>query len=588
MADYLRFQAGATFARPSARRSAVNTPTDSLTPRVAGAAAPFSAPDLMICLTGVNPFTGLSGFQYQFTAAPGSASPVPPRETVVGWDSLTFTSSEMAGGHYVTSTAIRRGAVNYVSTELSVLDVRLTAPQLFVALHDDRPSEYDLLASELLLDLSGLMDFDDAPYIPGGAIEWGQRRLTDLPAQPLRSGVMFAIRQPPAKDNEWIAPWGLSTTRAYETKTPYKTEPPIVIPGVIPAADDKKVHALVNLIDVIALPNGEPLLAAGIRIDADEDTYSWKLTADILSEGSLALLTPDSNGYKELAVIINGHRFEFFIPEYSASRRISIDGKLENAWRISGFSRSQYLGTDYAPKRTRSTTSISAVQAATAELTGTGFALDWDTSLLPDWPLPNSAFSYQGLTPIEVIKRLATAAGGVLMADPAANTLLVRPRHKVPAWELLAADMDRALHESQIQSESAQRAGGILYNAVDVSGEAEGVLLTVSRLGTAGDYPAEDVSDPWLTHIDANRARGISELSGGGDRMRYTFEVPVPESEAQPGLLVPGLTLAVLHDDSARDFRGYVRSLSLYAPGEGDATVTQTITVDRPLGWEGA
>ncbi|MDO6805159.1 hypothetical protein Q4595_22095, partial [Wenyingzhuangia sp. 1_MG-2023] len=118
-----------------------------------------------------------------------------------------------------------------------------------------------------------------------------------------------------------------------------------------------------------------------------------------------ALLTPDATGRKELAIIINGHRWEFFIAKTAQSKTVS--DQLNKRFTVTGYSRSQYLAEPYAPARTKSIGTTTAVQAATAELTGTGFTLDWNVTDLPDWTLPNAAFSYQSLAPMAVIKRLA-------------------------------------------------------------------------------------------------------------------------------------------------------------------------------------
>lgn len=584
MADYLRTGFTATFSSASPAATSVAGISMPLTPIRFSAAMSIMPADFPVYLTSVNPFAGGVPVQYEISEAVAQATQILQRTTGTGWDVLTPLSQHCRGGHHVAGTALWHGMATYVSTSLVVLDLPVAMPQLWVAKYTDRPSEYDLLAGELLLDLSGLLDLSDGPYVPSGFIEWGGRKLTDLPAQPITSGVLVAIHQPPKKDDDLIAPWGFSTRRAYEVETPYLTETPPIEPGAIPAADNKKVHLLVNSVDVVALPGNEPLAVADIRIDADLDTYSWRLSAVVLNEGSLALIKPGTD-YKELAVIINGHRWEFFVPVYSETRRITGD-KLERAWRITGYSRSQYLGDSYAPKRTRSVGITTAVQAATAELAGTGFTLDWDTALLPDWPLNNAAFSYQGLTPLEVIKRLAEAAGGVVLADMATDTLIVRPRFKVAPWHLLPTPMDRSIHESQILSADGQLVSGLLYNAVTVSGEAEGVALTVTRQGTAGDRPAPDVTDAWLTDIAANTARGVSVLSASGARKVHTYELSVPETTAQPGLLLPGLTVAVLHDQPTDDFRAYVRGVSISAPGDGSAIVTQTVELDQPIGWE--
>jgi hypothetical protein len=587
MADYLRTGFTATFSSASPAATSVAGISMPLTPIRFSAAMSIMPADFPVYLTSVNPFAGGVPVQYEVSEAVAQATQILQQSTGTGWDVLTSLSQQCRGGHHVAGTALWHGMATYVSTSLVVLDLPVAMPQLWVAKYTDRPSEYDLLAGELLLDLSGLLDLSDGPYVPSGFIEWGGRKLTDLPAQPITSGVSVAIHQPPKKDDDLIAPWGPAHGQAYTVELPYLTEPPVIVPGDIPAGNSAKVNITVNSVDVIALPGEEPLNVADIRISCDRETFSWQMTCEIRNKGSLDLIKPDVTGYKELAVIINGHRFEFFVPKYSASRKINGD-KLDQTWRITGYSRSQYLGQPYAPKRTRSIASTTAVQAATDELFGTGFAVDWDTTLLPDWSMPNSSFSYQDLTPIEVIKRLASVAGGVVLADPASNTLYVRPKYPAAAWHLLGADMDRTIYESQILGESMDSAEKPLFNSVLVAGESEGVALTVKRLGTAGDNPAPDITESWLTAIEGNTSRGTAELSASGNRQTYTLDLAVPETSAQPGLLIPGLMVGVLHDDPANNYRAYVDAINISVPGRSNATVIQTVTLDRPAGWEAA
>jgi len=587
MTNYIRTSCAAPFGSSAAHSARAASVDNALTGHRSAAVAIQSNAGLLLHLTCVNPYSGGNPVQYEISALVAPTDGVLTLALITQWDKLTPLQCEGAGGHHVTGYTFWRGAVTYVSTSVKVLDLPLAAPQLFVDLYSQRPSEYDLLRGELLTDLSGVIDFDNAGYIPSGIIEWGSVKLTDRACTPMTSRVATRVYQPPAKEQTLTAPWGLGNGQAYTVELPYLTEPPVIVPGDIPAGNSAKVNITVNSVDVIALPGGEPLNVANISISCDRETFSWQLTCEIRNKASLNLIKPAATGYKELAVIINGHRWEFFVPKYSASRKITED-KLDQSWRITGYSRSQYLGQPYAPKRTRSIASTTAVQAATNELFGTGFTLDWDTALLPDWSMPNSSFSYQDLTPIEVIKRLASVAGGVVLADPASNTLYVRPKYQVAAWHLLGADMDRTIYESQILGESMDSAEKPLFNSVLVSGESEGVALTIKRLGTAGDNPAPDITESWLTAIEGNTSRGTAELSASGNRQTYTLDLAIPEGSGQPGLLIPGLMVGVLHDDPANNYRAYVDAINISVPGRSNATVIQTVTLDRPAGWEAA
>lgn len=389
-------------------------------------------------------------------------------------------------------------------------------------------------------------------------------------------------------------PWGLGEGRAYLVELPYKTDPqkptdpdPNPDGGAWPTPNYQQVYITMNIVNVFALPGGEPLCVADIRISCDRQTFSWQLSCEVRNKATLDLIKPSSAGYKELAVEINGHRFEFFIPKYSASRQIT-DNQLDQSWRITGYSRSQYLAEPYAPKRTLSLAHTSAAQAAQNELLGTDFTLEWDTALLPDWVMPNSSFSYQDMTPMAVIKKLAAVAGAIVQVDPHQNTVRVQPNYLVSAWELPSVDMQRTIHESQILSESMESENHPLFDAVVVAGETEGVLVHAVRQGTAGENPAPDITDSWLTAIEANTSRAKDVLCASGAHDQYSLELAIPESSAQPGLLLPGMTVAVVHDNPLSNYRAYVDSVSISVPGRANARVIQSISLDRPRGWEAA
>src|SRR5690606_32448748 len=137
------------------------------------------------------------------------------------------------------------------------------------------------------------------------------------------------------------------------------------------------------------------------------------------------------------------------------------------------------------------------------------------------------------LTPLQAIRRLAAAVGAVVQPAMAADTLIVRPRYAVLPWDLWAADMNRTIHENQILSEGGTLETRPLINAVYVTGEREGVALSATRLGTAGDQPGPDVVDAWLTEQPANAARAAQEIAASGDRIIHTLELAIPETSAQ-------------------------------------------------------
>ena len=471
-----------------------------------------------------------------------------------------------------------------IHTQTTLTATLVNAPSLIVDPYAIRPDEQALRAAELFVDYSTVIAFDDAPFVPSSIINWAGEDLTKRAAVPVRSGLSARLYLPPERRRAFGDLWQPLTAVGGSVSAGYAVEPPEVIPGDIPAANDAGTHTIMNSVQCFDLATETPLALADITIDLDQDSVCWRLSAVALNQATADLLMPDSSGRKELAVVVNGHRFEFFVAKTSQVKTVSND-QLNRRFTVTGYSRIQYLAEPYAPARTKSIGTTTAVQAATAELEGTGFTLDWDVSLLPDWSMPNASFSYQSLSPIAVIKRLAAAAGGVVQTDPAADTVVVRPRYAVESWLLLSSDMDATIHESQVTSAQHTDAPGVLYNAVFVSGESEGVSATITRQYTAGDSPASDVTDGWITAIECNTSRGKAELSASGDRVTHTLELLLPES-SEPGLLLPCKTVAVQHDDSSRDYRAFMTAVSIKVPGRKNARISQTVTLDQPVAWE--
>lgn len=114
------------------------------------------------------------------------------------------------------------------------------------------------------------------------------------------------------------------------------------------------------------------------------------------------------------------------------------------------------------------------------------------------------------------------------------------------------------------------------YNAVYVSGMAQGVLGHVKRTGTAGDLLAPQITDALITQEVAARQRGSATLGAAGNKLTHTMTLPLLTGGTMPGLIQPGYLVQV--DDIGHTWRGLVRGIRISA---SLPTVRQTITVER-------
>jgi len=452
-----------------------------------------------------------------------------------------------------------------------------------------RVNEYDLRQGELLTGVSGVFNLDTPEHIPSPIFKIASYKLTDLPAYPIYAGGIVNVHQAPDKSTPTNTRWGVGESLYHQPDLPYKVDPPLIPGAPVLEPDIRETYITMNSVNVVALPGNEPLAVVDVKLDLDKKSAAWKCSFSVLNSASAALIEPTAAGQKEVAITINGWRWECFIDSVPESKSFSGD-TLNHRYTASGYSRSQYLGNPYAPLRSASAATTTAVQAVTDELFGTGFTLDWDTARLPDWTLASNSFSYQGLTPLQVITKMAGAVGAIVQPGMSTDTITVRPEYYPLPWGLSSSTQDHSISEHQIETFDKTRVYNKLINAVVVSGEQDvsgAVSLTVTRAGTAGDTFGDDVSDAWLTSFDANKSRGAQAIAASGVRMRYTLSTAVPESiTTEPGIILPGQTLAVIYDDTAQSFRAYVDSVSISAPGNGLANVTQTVVLDRPIEWE--
>ena len=279
---------------------------------------------------------------------------------------------------------------------------------------------------------------------------------------------------------------------------------------------------------------------------------------------------PDSSGPKQVEVDINGWKWVFIIERYSTHR---VFGK--EKYTVYGTSRTQLLAAPYAPLRNKgrsksSSSDINAKQAITEELTGSpwseGFTAeypnidDYDT---PDWVIPGGSFSYQNQTAMQVVAKIASTAGSVIIPARDSDTLSIQPRYPSSPWAWGGATMDSIIPASMVVSLSASWRPEPEYNAVYVSGTHAGIAVNVKRIGSAGDEPAPDILEDWLTETQVNTERGRNELAKGGHQSIINLELPLTDTSTAPGLVVPGRLVEV--QDIAGDWRALCLSVSIAA-----------------------
>jgi len=333
-----------------------------------------------------------------------------------------------------------------------------------------------------------------------------------------------------------------------------------------------KVYFVSNSVDVVRLPGREPIPVKSIQIAIDTDSWAWGFSAS-LPYSALELIEPTSMGPVEVEITINGVTWVMLVEGFDVRREFG-----QASLGIRGRSLAAYLAEPYAPKRSFVPASpVTARQLAEQELTRaglvTGFNLDWR---LPDWLVPAGSWSYQSLSPMGVIGRIAESVGGYVNAHTRLKTLVAKARYPELPWNWATLPADRTLPIDVVKTLNLRWQEKPSFNAVYVSGERQGVTGHVIRSGSAGDAVAPMVVDGLITHADAARERGRTILADVGKQAVVTLELPMPNTL---GLLDPGLLIAI--GEGSTNWRGLVRATSIAADWNESLTVRQTIEVER-------
>ncbi|WP_371369945.1 hypothetical protein ACA097_09500 [Pseudomonas sp. QL9] len=443
-------------------------------------------------------------------------------------------------------------------------------------------------AASLYIPKAGVVEFSFSGerYIPSTtAAVFFDFRYTARPhaIQPVDSGTV--VRFTPARiiDQMRTMPWGWGTpTDPKPTGIVYPDYPgPVVVIDPPQEPDILETYMIANTVTLTVLPSGTPLDATNIRIGLDIDSFAWTFSADLFGRTSLNLVLPDADGPKTLELTINGWVWRFLMERYSGSGKHPSE-----RYSISGGSRTQLLATPYAPKRSGMNASqVNARNVVDDQLEYTGFSASWDTVAMgpPDWTLPAGAFSYTDMTAMEVIHRLAEVAGGIVRPGLADDSLTILPRYREATWFWSTAVPDCIVPAEIVAEWGSEWSPQPQWNFVYVSGTNYGVSVQVRRAGTAGEEPAPDVMDDWMTGTDVGRSRGICELSKGGSQAIETRRIPLFElGGSAPGLVQPGMLVEFRDPDAT--WRGLCLGCDITAEGVGASKVWQTLKIERHYG----
>jgi len=340
----------------------------------------------------------------------------------------------------------------------------------------------------------------------------------------------------------------------------------------------REVYIFMPSLTLYRTPDGTEFEAVDVSWSTDQDSWGWIFSATLKRSEDIALLRPDGNGPKEIACEINGHVFSGVVEGYGLSRLFG-----QTSYTIKGRSLSAWLSEPYAPIRSKAIASpYTASQLAEQELIYTDWVLDWQA---PDWSIPANAYSYDSLDPIAAIKRLADAVGAVVHTHQSSKTIIVKPRYPVSPhkWTDPATALDAILPIEMIQQSGSEYSRLPLYNrAISAGGAEGGVIVTLTRDGTAGDELAPLVVDSLITAQTAGYERGRNEIAKGGSWETMRIETLLTDSGVAPGLMLPGNLVEV--QDTTETYPVQINSTGVKAAwGDNGLSIRQSLSADRSL-----
>ena len=349
--------------------------------------------------------------------------------------------------------------------------------------------------------------------------------------------------------------------------------PDVVVPEPPPQNEILQVYFIMHSLAVVVLPSRTAIDVKSTNLSIDIDAFAWTMSMQI-SDG-IELIRPDINGNKEIEINIDGYIWEFIVESYTENKAFA-----DNSWTVTGRSKTAYLSAPYKlPISNTYTSLINAAQIIDNELLNSGFTATYNTV---DWAVNADAFSYQNLTAMQAIRRIADAVGGVILPHQSANSLIINPRYQSSPWNWGVATPKAIITHDIIAGMNGNWQPKPDINGVYVGGNTTGVQCFVKRTGTAGDQLAPQYIDNLITHVDPGREKGRNIIANRGKQEVVDVELPILPIGQTPEIYQCGDLLEI---QETTTWRAMVLKLNIKASNDnGLISAEQTVTLEKHYG----
>lgn len=325
--------------------------------------------------------------------------------------------------------------------------------------------------------------------------------------------------------------------------------------------------------------DGAPIDPLEISINCDMSGYCWRGQVT-LTPSDFAKVAIETRAKGQEAVIsftLDNQLFSILAEDYSDNRAFA-----KRSYTVSGRNITARLGADYAKTKSGIITGdLYARQLASEQISMTDYKIsEWR---IPDWLIPANSYALTNQTPIAVIADVAQSAGGFVASHPTEAKLMLRPRWKVPAWDVANTSADVTIPASVILSISGQRHISTQCNGVyAVCTHALGKAAHITRNPTDGTPEASTLSHALYTDDAVLRAAGIAALSDTGNHKTETLTLPL-----SPKYSIPLAELGQIWqiNEPQGYWKGIVAGVGLsIKTNDGAIQVRQSVTLDRYMG----
>jgi hypothetical protein len=332
------------------------------------------------------------------------------------------------------------------------------------------------------------------------------------------------------------------------------------------------VTIVIHAINITRLPDLVNVPVMSVSLQFDIDSWAWGVSINLQTSQAMALLEPINGEPRQVRIEIDGVYITALIEAWSEQRQFG-----QTMYTATGRSVLALFSQPYAPIRSYlEVEQKTAAQLIDHELLNTGWSASYHADLAQlfttDWLIPGGAWSYQNKSPIDAIVQIARSAGARAYADRNNNIVHIDPRYPVSPWNWATAQPNKMIPLSLARSIATQLTPQPDYNHIYVSGQTQGVIVSATRQGTAGDKPAPMITDSLITYVNAGRERARNSLANTGRQARVTLDLPLNETT---GLIEPGQLIEV---SDAIPWRGLVTGININA---ALGAISQRVEIER-------